>query len=125
MKIKIILFVGAAIVACGDQAVVGGGSTEQTFEPTSEEAGGTTKLVFPEQVVHVDTSFDLCVREGCPISIEESVDEDVPELAFCPGDLTLVCHVPRGNPDNRHELCVGGAATEAHLKHGDVQGECL
>src|SRR5262245_55125233 len=37
---------------------------------------------------------------------------------------TCLCHIPRGNPSNAHTICVGGGAVSAHLRHGDVLGEC-
>lgn len=37
----------------------------------------------------------------------------------------LVCHVPPGNPENAHDICVGTSALEAHqLNHGDTIGAC-
>lgn len=38
----------------------------------------------------------------------------------------LVCHIPPGNPDNAHEICVGKAAVNAHVSnHGDLIGPCV
>lgn len=36
----------------------------------------------------------------------------------------LVCHIPRGNPDNAHEICISPSALPAHLAHGDNEGSC-
>jgi len=36
----------------------------------------------------------------------------------------VVCHVPRGNPDNKHSISIGRPALKAHLKHGDFVGAC-
>ena len=37
----------------------------------------------------------------------------------------LVCHIPPGNPENAHTICVGASAVKAHEKnHGDSQGAC-
>jgi|GEM_PF-5968304 len=38
---------------------------------------------------------------------------------------TTVCHIPPGNPDNRHMIVVGTSSLTAHLKHGDNKGQCL
>ncbi len=37
---------------------------------------------------------------------------------------TAVCHAPPGNPANAHTLQLPEAAIAAHLRHGDVAGEC-
>lgn len=39
------------------------------------------------------------------------------------GELTL-CHIPRGNPDNRHSIRISPSAIPAHLRHGDSFGAC-
>lgn len=36
-----------------------------------------------------------------------------------------VCHIPTGNPANRRTLRIGAAALEAHLAHGDTEGDCV
>lgn len=37
----------------------------------------------------------------------------------------LVCHIPPGNPDNAHTICVGAPAVRAHEEnHGDPIGAC-
>lgn len=35
-----------------------------------------------------------------------------------------VCHIPPGNPSNKHTIEVGSPAVNAHLNHGDYEGEC-
>ena len=39
------------------------------------------------------------------------------------GKVTL-CHIPPGNPANRHTITVGDPAAAAHLAHGDYLGPC-
>ena len=39
-------------------------------------------------------------------------------------DKVLVCHVPPGNPGNRHEIFISSSAVPAHLAHGDDLGAC-
>lgn len=40
-------------------------------------------------------------------------------------DKVVVCHVPPGNPNNEHEICISPNATQAHLAHGDYCGPCI
>ena len=41
------------------------------------------------------------------------------------GDAKVaVCHIPPGNPANKHTIHVGPAAVNAHLAHGDHVGAC-
>ena len=35
-----------------------------------------------------------------------------------------MCHIPPGNPGNYLTLSVGESALEAHLAHGDIEGDC-
>ena len=35
-----------------------------------------------------------------------------------------ICHIPPGNPGNRHTINVGESAVNAHLAHGDHTGSC-
>ena len=40
-------------------------------------------------------------------------------------DHVVICHVPPGNPDNKHTITVGKRAVAAHRKnHGDALGPC-
>src|SRR5262245_455700 len=37
----------------------------------------------------------------------------------------LICHIPPGNPDNAHNICVSTHAVEPHeTHHGDFVGAC-
>ncbi len=35
-----------------------------------------------------------------------------------------ICHLPPGNPENKHTLDVAESAVKAHLAHGDYLGDC-
>ena len=35
-----------------------------------------------------------------------------------------ICHIPPGNPANRHEITIGAPGVPAHLAHGDNIGPC-
>ena len=39
-------------------------------------------------------------------------------------DKLLICHVPPGDPDNEHEICISPNAIQTHLTHGDYCGPC-
>jgi hypothetical protein len=41
------------------------------------------------------------------------------------GEKVTICHIPPGNPDNAHTISVGAPALDAHLAHGDTEGECV
>lgn len=41
------------------------------------------------------------------------------------GEKILVCHIPPGNPDNARTINISVDALEAHLAHGDIEGECV
>ncbi|MBI1286072.1 MAG: T9SS type A sorting domain-containing protein [Flavobacteriales bacterium] len=36
----------------------------------------------------------------------------------------LVCHIPPGNPENAHEICISENGVPAHLAHGCYVGYC-
>jgi len=42
----------------------------------------------------------------------------------CAEPTVPICHVPPGNPGNRHTIHVGESAVPAHLAHGDHRGPC-
>ena len=39
-------------------------------------------------------------------------------------EKVTICHIPSGNPDEKHTLTIGKSALEAHLAHGDSVGVC-
>lgn len=41
-----------------------------------------------------------------------------------PPHKEIVCHVPPGNPDNRHTIMISKNAVERHFIHGDTLGPC-
>jgi uncharacterized membrane protein YgcG len=78
-------------------------------------------------------SEDLALRSAqiraCDLEDDASVTEDLDaDIRACGADdtkKTTICHIPPGNPDNAHTLCVGNAAVKAHVEHhGDTLGPC-
>ena len=56
------------------------------------------------------------ISVGLPVvGIEENEDA---------GAKVTVCHLPGGNPGNQQTLNIGASALDAHLAHGDSEGEC-
>ena len=40
-------------------------------------------------------------------------------------EKVTICHIPPGNPENRHTIVVAAPAVQAHVElHGDTIGEC-
>lgn len=56
---------------------------------------------------------DLSSGETDVVASQEDIEDNV-----------TICHVPPGNPDNAHTIVVGAPAVQAHLNHGDFEGEC-
>jgi hypothetical protein len=72
------------------------------------------------------TAANRAALRAC--QLDDGTVEDDAELRACePGNTkkTTICHVPPGNPDNAHTLCIGNAAVRAHLRnHDDYLGPC-
>jgi hypothetical protein len=49
----------------------------------------------------------------------------VPVLASSLQEKVTICHIPKGNPSNAHDITVGASAVPAHLAHGDTVGPCV
>jgi hypothetical protein len=49
----------------------------------------------------------------------------VPVLASVLQEKVTICHIPKGNPSNAHDITVGASAVPAHLAHGDIVGPCV
>jgi hypothetical protein len=82
---------------------------------------------------------DLC--DQCPGGNDQidNNNDGFPDCAVFPGKANipnewycnnkcnqkiLICHIPPGNPENRHTICVSINAVPAHLAHGDYLGPC-
>jgi hypothetical protein len=80
--------------------------------PSEDQPGGPTGPLPPEIA---PTPPQSCVHNGVQI---------VPPSDQSLGRKVLICHIPPGNPANRHELYVGEPSVAAHLEHGDLLGCC-
>jgi hypothetical protein len=82
---------------------------------------------------------DLC--DQCPGGNDQidNNNDGIPDCAVFPGinnipsdwqcnnkcnQKVLICHIPPGNPENRHTICISINALPAHLAHGDYIGPC-
>lgn len=61
-----------------------------------------------------DPTLRLTGTESEPLT---SVDENGVVTYSCEDGKVLICHIPPGNPDNAHTICVGSPAVKAHVKH--------
>lgn len=67
------------------------------------------------------------VSDGDADTDAPDTDGTIPEDADgdgCTDDAVAVCHVPNGNPDAAHVICVSQTAVDALLEHGDTLGAC-
>jgi hypothetical protein len=59
-------------------------------------------------------------QDGSAVAAREGGSTDSGGVA-----KVMVCHIPPGNPGNRHVIIVGLPAVQAHLAHGDMLGICV
>lgn len=55
-----------------------------------------------------------------PVEFFWNINQDT----VCKSNKVEICHVPKGNPENEHEICVAKNAVNAHLSNGDYLGKC-
>jgi hypothetical protein len=76
------------------------------------------------------TSNQVLISERPQLSAMES-DPAVADPYACGTAGVLICHLPPGNPANRHSLCIGAPAVAHHIAEhhrgdlGDYLGACL
>jgi hypothetical protein len=56
--------------------------------------------------------------------IKNNVQEFSSSTVLHSSSTTTLCHVPKGNAGNSHEIVVSTSSLTAHLKHGDNIGFC-
>lgn len=103
-----------------------------------QKGKGKTKIKFEERdgdQEDDDTEFKFELDDGevkvkekkkngkTKIKIEIEEDDNNDKKGGGKGKVTL-CHIPPGNPSNKHTIRVGSPAARAHLAHGDILGSC-
>jgi hypothetical protein len=76
---------------------------------------------------HIEDGNYDALKSGPYEALSVSINDDymVAQAACDNGKKVLVCHVPPGNPDAKHTICIGMAAVETHLDHhADYLGDC-
>jgi len=67
--------------------------------------------------------FLITIAENTPCSPEPTCAELFP--CGRNGNKAEICHIPLGNPENAHTICINPNATDAHFElHGDFCGPC-
>ena len=52
-------------------------------------------------------------------------EEDIASLQIPNVKKVTICHIPPGEPENRHTITIGAPAVAAHVRdHGDYIGAC-
>ena len=106
----------------------GGGGVDQT--PADPDAG--CPIDEPDPVDPPDSGEPTDPPDsGTPTDPPDSGSPTDPPDGGNPTDppdsgdgKTCICHIPKGNPSNKHTICIGEPALSAHLKHGDFLGPC-
>ena len=95
-----IVFVTAMLVSgCGQTEFSSSGDGTSSKASVGDEASGDV-----HQLSDLIDNPDLAAKYPCHHN----------------GKKVLVCHVPQGNPDNRHNICIGRPAVDAHLRLHDA-----
>ena len=58
------------------------------------------------------------------IKLQDDAATAAPTPAPTAGGKITICHIPPGNPGNKHEIEVDASAWPAHQGHGDTMGAC-
>jgi len=67
--------------------------------------------------------FLITIAENTPCSPEPTCAELFP--CGRNGNKVEICHIPLGNPENAHTICINPNATDEHFElHGDFCGPC-
>jgi hypothetical protein len=110
-----LIFIAVALIGCSDQKTSGSlnAAASAGTDLTADQAAAELRKAGPQLADISDVSEVDAYRCG-------------------DGHKIWICHVPPGNPGQRHTLCVGAPAIPVHLKHeahdgsiGDYVGQCV
>jgi len=92
----------------------------------SDDATDVLEAAIGDDVTGVyDDALDATGANPAAVSDTLTVfDPDAEEEDEQAEAKVTVCHRPPGNPGNQHTLEIGASALDAHLAHGDEEGEC-
>jgi hypothetical protein len=93
-------------------------------EVSDEAAGQLAAIVGDEVTGSYDDAFDATGADPAPVTASLTVVDPLEDDTLVEDGKVTVCHRPSGNPGNQHTLNVGASALDAHLGHGDVEGDC-
>lgn len=116
------------LTVSNDGQVMASGPIE-AVSATSLDLAGATFEVSGRTVVSDFAGRSISSKNltaGTFVEVDGVVGKDGSfEAVFVKEEHTdLVCHIPPGNPDRARTIAVGGRALNAHLEHGDYEGEC-
>ncbi len=77
--------------------------------------------VYPDTIIDGDGGEEGGEGEGGSGGI---IDGTVPGSDCFKSHKIGICHIPPGNPENAHNICVGIASKKAHIDHGDTLSGC-
>jgi hypothetical protein len=97
--------------------------------------GETIKVPLSEKKDYTSQGATVGKCKKAPPGDDDDDDSDCdPTVEVCSqgdddddddSDKVCICHIPPGNPDNAHTICIGEPAVAAHIRnHGDYLGEC-
>lgn len=116
----------AGLPQSGDVDVIGAGEKVALCHfPPGNPDNFHTIVVGPDAVeshlAHGDTEGPCDDDDLNPVDDDQD-DDGLDEEDD--GEKVTICHIPPGNPENARTIEVGEDAVEAHLAHGDTEGEC-
>lgn len=93
---------------------------ETSDEPSAQLAAAVDDII----TVSYDDALDATGSDPAPIDASLIVATEDDEVEAAEEGKVTVCHRPPGNPGNQRTLSVGASALDAHLGHGDFEGDC-